>query len=277
MQEIKRKLAVVLTLFVLVFAAFPTVQASTITLTPLSGTAGAKSSEGYANLFDRNSGTKWCVTNFNGAYVMWKMSSAVSVTGYTICTANDNATYKGRNPYAWKLYGCNSSSTPSRNYSGWKCISTVTKGSSLKDVNYTTYSYVLKNTPAKYQYYKLEISKTAGAKIMQMAEFTLNYSGSTKFVSNGSPTPGTSSSSTSSSSSSSSQSSSSSTSRSTSTTCKHCGGKGKIECKTCGGTGYWSTTTTTPYYGGLGKSGGTKTTKKDCPYCVGGWRDCPYC
>ena len=68
--------------------------------TATDGTDGV-SGEGYEKLFDSNSATKWCVTDFDsddGAYVIFKASEAMKVTGYSITTGNDNVANPGRNP-----------------------------------------------------------------------------------------------------------------------------------------------------------------------------------
>ena len=135
------------------------------------GTAGAGESEGPASLIDGKTGTKWCVTSFSSAYIIFETSSAVNVSGYSITTGNDNAENKGRNPKNWKLYGCN-------DYTGsgtgtWEKIHSVTNDTVLQDENNTTYNFVFDKTETTYQFYKLEITETKGADVMQMSEFAL--------------------------------------------------------------------------------------------------------
>ena len=108
------------------------------------GTAGAGESEGPASLIDGKTGTKWCVTSFSSAYIIFETSSAVNVSGYSITTGNDNAENKGRNPKNWKLYGCN-------DYTGsgtgtWEKIHSVTNDTVLKDENKTTYNFAFDKT-----------------------------------------------------------------------------------------------------------------------------------
>lgn len=84
---------------------------STITFTPLDGTAGTSTTENYDKLIDGQTSTKWCVTSFSdhssGVYIVFKASERIYVDGYTITTGNDNSTENGRNPKNWMLKGCN--------------------------------------------------------------------------------------------------------------------------------------------------------------------------
>ena len=54
------------------------------------GTAGVSDSEGPTRLLDGNTGTKWCVTDFESAYIIFSTGSQVNVSGYSITTGNDN-------------------------------------------------------------------------------------------------------------------------------------------------------------------------------------------
>ncbi|MCI7181548.1 MAG: hypothetical protein MSA26_13480 [Lachnospiraceae bacterium] len=135
------------------------------------GTAGAAESESPASLIDGNTGTKWCVTGFSSAYIIFETSSAVNVSGYSITTGNDNAENKGRNPKNWKLYGCN-------DYTGsgtgtWEEIHSVTNDIVLKDENNTTYNFAFDKTETAYQYYMLKITAVQSGDVMQMSEFEL--------------------------------------------------------------------------------------------------------
>ncbi|MDD5823243.1 MAG: hypothetical protein PUD55_02275 [Firmicutes bacterium] len=135
------------------------------------GTAGAGDNEGPAMLIDGKNGTKWCVTNFSSAYIIFETSSAVNVSGYSITTGGDNKSYPGRNPKNWKLYGCNDYTESGTGT--WKEIHSVTDDTVLQDKNYTTYSFVFDRTETAYQYYKLEITAIQSGDVMQMSEFAL--------------------------------------------------------------------------------------------------------
>ena len=149
--------------------------------TALTGTAGTYSYENYTNLFDEDTTTKWCIQNFKSACVIWEMEEAVSVTGYTIVTGNDSATYTGRNPASWKLYACNASSVPDADYDGWVLIDEVSD-SGMEDKNYREYNYEISESLPEYTYYKLVISETQGATTMQISEIALDYEGAPDYV-----------------------------------------------------------------------------------------------
>ncbi|MGN1317314.1 MAG: leucine-rich repeat protein [Acutalibacteraceae bacterium] len=171
----KRILSILLTLCMLLSlvptTAFAVSSEYTVTgYTAIDGTAGF-SGEGYANLVDGSTNTKWCTNNFSNCYIIFSVSSAVNVSGYTITTANDNVTNTGRNPNGWTLYGCN-------DYTGtgtgtWTEIHSVTDDTVLQDVNYTSYDYFFEKTEVAYQYFKLVINGNKGSDVMQMSEFAL--------------------------------------------------------------------------------------------------------
>ena len=137
----------------------------------VKGTDGAGDNEGPGSLIDGTADTKWCVTNFESANIIFKTSSAVNISGYSITTGNDNVENKGRNPKNWTLYGCN-------NYTGnstdnWAAIHRVSNDTVLQDKNKTTYHFVFDKTETAYQYYKLEITAIQAGDTMQMSEFAL--------------------------------------------------------------------------------------------------------
>lgn len=136
------------------------------------GTPGAGKNEGPSSLIDGNSSTKWCVTNFKSAYIIFSTDSPVNVSGYNITTGNDNAAYHGRNPKNWTLYGCNDSSA-GRNSTSWMPIHSVMNDTILQDENNTTYNFAFDNNETEYQYYKLEITAIQNGDVMQMSEFAL--------------------------------------------------------------------------------------------------------
>ena len=138
--------------------------------TAREGTAGF-SDEGYENLLDGDIYTKWCTNILSNCFIIFSVSPAVNVSGYTIATANDNSENTGRNPNNWTLYGCN-------DYSGngtgtWTEIHSVTDDTVLQDENYTYYEYFFEKTETAYQYFKLKINSNDGSDVMQMSEFAL--------------------------------------------------------------------------------------------------------
>ena len=263
----------------------------------IEGTRGANTHENCISLFDSNSETKWCVTQFNSAYVIWKATVPVAATGYTIVTGADCSRYSGRNPMSWTLYGCNSDSVPDKNYSGWIVVDKRSNDKRLEDKNSERYDYKIAGIIPAYTYYKLEISAVKGANVMQMAEFMLDYDGRDyKIIKDSSQNDvydkeaaaesSKPSSSTSSSPSTSSQGSSGSPGggsisvpRNTQSTCSYCGGKGSRNCNTCGGKGYVEVRSSSPNYSGKKGSGGSSTVRKSCSniLCHGGKVDCSFC
>ena len=148
----------------------------TITLSPLDGTEGVSDDENYKKLIDGDkTSTKWCVTNFSSAYIVFQASEPISVNGYTITTGNDNATENGRNPKDWKLQGCNDYDAENE-IGTWTDIDTVTDDTTLQDENNTDYKFSVSTTDTKYQYFRLEITAIQSGSCMQMSEFTLSYS-----------------------------------------------------------------------------------------------------
>ena len=152
-----------------------------IKVSVISGTIGANSLEGCENLYDGDVHTKWCVTNFSSAYAIFELSSAASINGLMITTANDNSVYKGRNPKDFALYGSNTLSSLSEYDSSWEFIAEKRDDKVLDDIDYKIYRYSLGSESKKYKYYKLEITKTKGANVMQMSEFSF-LSGRYKFI-----------------------------------------------------------------------------------------------
>ena len=171
----KRVLSIILTLCMLL-ALVPimpvTVAAESTGYTVLAG-SGGNSGEEHGKLVDGDIKTKWCMNSFTSAYIVFKTSNAVNVSGYSITTGNDNAKYKGRNPKSWILYGCN-------DYTGtdtdtWVEIHSVTNDTVLEDKNYTKYSYAFDKNTTAYTYFKLKITAIQSGDVMQMSEFELTY------------------------------------------------------------------------------------------------------
>lgn len=116
---------------------------------------------------------KWCA-NTGGLYFVFEASESVILSGYTIVTGNDNATYNGRNPYKWTLYGMNAPTAPSRGTTGWEPIHNMESGDdTMADLNYQAYRFALDGNNVSYKYYKMEISAVKGASsnVIQIGEF----------------------------------------------------------------------------------------------------------
>ena len=156
-------------------------QESTVTFTAKEGTVGFSDNESFDKLIDgkytSKDGTKWCLSfPSEGAYIIFSASERIQLTGYSIVTGNDNASNPGRNPQSWAIYGCNDASAD-RGSESWVLIDEVTNDTKLEDLNYKRFDFTLSNPLSeKYQYFKMEITATKGAPVLQMSELILTYS-----------------------------------------------------------------------------------------------------
>lgn len=142
------------------------------TYTYLNGTPGTNDNEGPDKLFDGESDTKWCVTDFENAYIIFSTKTPVNVNGYAITTGGDSNTNRGRNPRDWTLYGCNDYNQETGSGS-WYEIHNVINDTVLEDTSATPYNFAFDGNDKLYQYYKLEITALQGSDVMQMSEFEL--------------------------------------------------------------------------------------------------------
>ena len=132
----------------------------------IEATLGAADNKEKAeNLFDNDESTKWCVNASDTASVTWKVAEPVSVVGYEIVTANDNASNPGRNPCDWTFYGSNDGVE-------WTVIDAVEGDSVLQNVNYTPYTFDAA-APGTYSYFKFDIAKYTSGSVMQMSGLNL--------------------------------------------------------------------------------------------------------
>lgn len=145
-----------------------TTNAEFVTLTALAGNPEGYDNEKYPNLVDGNN-TKWCCAfdSNKGAYVIFEASKAGVPVGYTITTGVDNASWGGRNPLSWKLYGNNEGKD-----GAWVLIDAVENDTKLKDENNTSYDFPCKCSTS-YQYFKWEISAIHSGSTLQVGEFEL--------------------------------------------------------------------------------------------------------
>ena len=125
-------------------------------------TAKGNGNEIPANIFDSDITTK--LFEFSGNFsIAWKMKQETILYSYSLTTANDNATYKGRNPKLWILYG-------SKDGYNWEKIDVVNE-SGMEDENYKTYNYAVDKT-GSYKYYKMDVKASYGNSI-QLSEIAL--------------------------------------------------------------------------------------------------------
>ena len=141
--------------------------------------------EGPGMVFDGQTTTKWGCHQFEGGdyygydWLVFKTSRPIQPTYYIYTTANDNASYTGRNWKTWKIYGGNfaSDAEAQRDAQGWELIDNkVDVGSDvLPDANYTPVVLNFSESVTKaYTYFRIEISAVQGTNVyMQISEFSL--------------------------------------------------------------------------------------------------------
>ena len=133
-----------------------------------SGNPSGYSGEGYANLFDNATGTKYCTGSV--PTVIFHSGSAIMPQGYIFTTANDTYDSGGtpsRNPKTWTISGGDSSSGP------WTVIDSKSNITTVPNSNFTSSSpFNIGTRPAKaYQYYKFEVTALQSGSTFQLSEF----------------------------------------------------------------------------------------------------------
>ena len=127
--------------------------------------------EGYKNLFDGNTGTKWYYEGpASPDAIIFRTDRAVKALRYSLTTANDHTNYPDRIPKAWTLYGGDSENGT------WTVIAQHTENDNcIQNVgNQQEVTFDIPN-PASYQYYKLDFESSVSTEI-QFSEFKL-YTG----------------------------------------------------------------------------------------------------
>lgn len=140
-----------------------------VTETAISGPGEVNSnSEGYKNLFDGKTGTKWYYQGtVSPAAIIFRTDHAVKALRYSLTTANDHKDYPDRIPNAWTLYGGDSENGT------WTVIAQHTEDDNCfqNAGNEQEVTFDIPN-PASYQYYKLDFESSK----IQFSEFKL-YTG----------------------------------------------------------------------------------------------------
>ena len=239
------------------------------TVTVVKGTDGVVSKEGYACLLDGTVASKWCVKTVDNPYVIWYTSEPITVTGYTLYTGNDTSSYTGRNPIAWKLYGCLSDTVPSKDSDKWKIIYDMHQCKNIPTDNYAPYEVKLTNPMGLYDVFMLKLTKSNGADLIQLSEFVLSSKEYTFPVSTitgtnvgeggesvdpgGHEEIGT-----------------------LTTLCYKCHGNREVDCSACDGRGSHTRYGSTPNYSGNSKT--SYSYEEKCSKCHGsGKMTCPAC
>ena len=121
-----------------------------VTYTAIDGTKAG--GEGFADASDGKTDTKYGTRDMPN-FVTIEASDPVFLTGYTIITANDNASYTGRNPMDWTLEASN-------NKENWDTIQVVTGDKVLQDVNFTPFDFQLEAATKTYKYFRFTVQAT---------------------------------------------------------------------------------------------------------------------
>lgn len=151
-------------------------------LTSLEGTSGAAANEGYASLVDGKISSKWCVTGFTGAYIIFKASEPVLPSTYYLVTGGDTEIHPDRNWKKWKIYGANfnSDAEAKRDAEGWTLVDNKegVGQDQLPGMNTWIVPFVVSETnTTEFTYFKIEVEEVYNIPAenrMQMAEFSFD-------------------------------------------------------------------------------------------------------
>jgi len=128
-------------------------------ITEISASAENTPSEGKAQAFDGDKGTKWLTFATTG-WVQAKLGTPLTVEEYALTSAND---VPERDPRDWTLQGSTDGST-------WTTVDAQT-GQAFEQRGQTrTYQVA---DPQPYSYYRLTVTANGGAPIVQLAELEL--------------------------------------------------------------------------------------------------------
>ena len=116
-------------------------------------------SEGKAQGFDGDKGTKWLTFATTG-WLQAKLSTPLTVDHYALTSGNDEP---GRDPKDWELQGSTDGST-------WTTVDARTGESFAKRGQTKEYAVA---DPKPYSYYRLDVTANGGEDIVQLAELEL--------------------------------------------------------------------------------------------------------
>jgi len=153
------------------------VQASVVSVT--SNWAGAENAkENVRWLKDRNPATKWYASGSGNpstsspVYAIYSLSTAQTVSGYSLTASADSASYPDRDPKDWTILGSNTPAAVS-NWAdpSWQVLDT--RSGQAFAVNNLTRVYTVA-APASYRYYQLRVTAKKGTTSnLQIADWTL--------------------------------------------------------------------------------------------------------
>ena len=140
-------------------------------ITVTAGTQREDGEDQCANLFNTNTSNYWyCPSKFKQNdlwFVEFKTEKPGTAVGYNLYTSSLSSNDYRRHPKDWKLYGKLNQDDE------WTLIDEQT-GQDLPHKFYTGQNYIISN-PAKYQYYRYEVSAVNGAKELILGGFELVY------------------------------------------------------------------------------------------------------
>lgn len=146
----------------------------TVTLRPVNGTDPS-----FEKAFDGKKYTDWCVTGFDGAFVIFKALYRICILSLRITVPLNNSSFPGRCPLVWTLYATNSGDL--YNEKVWDAVLKSPERNSniiTRGENGATYVYTLKNgfCTTAYSFYKLVISETVdGGSVMHLSNIALEF------------------------------------------------------------------------------------------------------
>ena len=123
---------------------------------------GSFNNEGAANLFDGNTGTKWCKPNAVATnWVVFHTTKPIYASRYTLGTANDAET---RDPKKFKLYAASGSApTTDGTTTGWTLIDSEDNATSVIPTTRKVLAGFTVDNPGIYQYFMLKVEEIRGS------------------------------------------------------------------------------------------------------------------
>ena len=123
--------------------------------------------EGPENLFCGDDLAKWCLYIGDGVFVEWEQTEPLAPGFIVLVTGNDCSTQPGRNPAGAVLYA---RSDPAEE---WQRIWQQPEDSRIPDTDLTPWAFQIPGTDRVYRYFRLEIPRTAGSDVLQLARVEL--------------------------------------------------------------------------------------------------------
>lgn len=156
-------------------------ESSSIAYTPIAAAEMNRlnDAEGPGRMLDGNVYTKWGSGVFDGGgtdWIIFKTSRPIKPEWYNYTTANDNATWTGRNWKDWNIYGGNfvNDEAAAKDAAGWELIDSKSNIGTdvLPDKNYyPVFLRFSQPVEKEYTYFRIDVNALQGATFMQISEF----------------------------------------------------------------------------------------------------------